>query len=162
MGPVACFCPPSGPHRGSSFFVCRAACAAPSSSPSPLPRLGVQLSFLPHTPFRSLRYSTMQPRPLHRRPKCTHTYTQRHTYRATGSCRVRGRFYTLAGGRSRLILERAEEDAIEPPSRAPALPNLERVDKRICELYRFFSSFFFGFSFRVFVDFEEYGRWWSM
>jgi hypothetical protein len=22
LGPVACFCPPSGPHRGSSFFVC--------------------------------------------------------------------------------------------------------------------------------------------
>lgn len=34
------------------------------------------------------------------------TRMQRHTYRATGSCRVRGGFCTLAGGRSRLVLER--------------------------------------------------------
>lgn len=35
LGLVACFCPPSGPHRGSSFFVWCTACSAQLTSPPP-------------------------------------------------------------------------------------------------------------------------------
>ena len=33
LGPVACFCPPSGPHHSSSFFVWCTACALHRRSP---------------------------------------------------------------------------------------------------------------------------------
>lgn len=120
-GPSRVFAPRLAPTAAHRFL--SAALHALHRHPPPPPRLGVQLSFLPHTPFRSLRYSTMQPRPLHRRPKCTRTrmHTVRHTYRLQPACVECTRKILHARGWRPFEDYPGEEDAkIEPSSRAPA------------------------------------------
>lgn len=97
-GPSRVFAPRLAPTAAHRFL--SAALHALHRHPPP-PRQGVQLSFLPRTPFRST--------PRCNRVHCTGGLSEHaHTYRATGSCRGGGggRLYALAGGRGLSATER--------------------------------------------------------